>query len=793
MEIVEKVIKSPFEPKQTNVGWFDTSENELKFFINGRWTPSDDKVEVATKAIGDEDGVNIKSNYAKKSEVDLKIDSPSVPGVTGQVLQLDSNGEPEWVTPSAGTTPDSQMSDGSTNAVQNKVIKEYIDGEIGSLDSDVATCSEKLNQLGQDVGEYVFELSRLSDLTQFVGTGVSLTPTETKHGYYNIQTKQWVADSNFTFKKYSVQDGKYYDALNKATAVVVATIVLFKNNEPVYIGQYADNLHIKLIATGYDEIGLNYPSSALTEYNAIGLVIPENSIVTGAIANGAVTPEKIASSAVTNDKIENDTIAIEKIEFKNLIEGANRANPAACELGYIEYNDGTLHPISQRYATDFIPVSQSGLYCGGVEAYGSSGYGAVYDSNKDYIRGIWSPSYEYQQGDAFVRWTVSIVSVTTPTLYVIEGTLPGQYTPYVAPKQVIKKEYIPELDGSNIENGAITSEKIANDATIPTMFPALSLCGKDCIKATAASIAASGTLQITDFPQYLKANGIVSFCAKLTSFNDIYVGFGTSTNSIQVKVDATNIYIFKSGSQMGLAIAHGLTISEFIDITFDNDFFHPKVVISTLSGIFVHDIGEFASLESYGYPVAVMGTGTSVTDAELRAISDKFNKPIWVVGDSYTSLYDERWTKQMVKTIGIDKFLVIGLAGGGSGNMYSDLKKALAFGTPKFLIWCLGMNDTYANWNTTYQALKTLCESKGIELVLQTIPIPNLETSQQQADINTAIKASGLRYIDACDAMCPDNTWPWYTGYCADGVHPTVLGAKVLAARFLSDFPEFMQ
>lgn len=147
MEIVEKIIKSPFEPKRTNIGWFDTSENELKFFINGKWTPSDDKVDVAYKAIGDEDGVNIKSGYAKKSEVDLKIDSPNVPGVTGQVLQLDSNGKPEWVTPSAGTTPDSQMSEGSTNAVQNKVIKEYIDGELNQLGQNLIFTSTTDNYL----------------------------------------------------------------------------------------------------------------------------------------------------------------------------------------------------------------------------------------------------------------------------------------------------------------------------------------------------------------------------------------------------------------------------------------------------------------------------------------------------------------------------------------------------------------------------------------------------------------------------------------------------------------------
>lgn len=705
-----------------------------------------------------------------------------------------------------------------------------------------------------------------------------------------------------------------------------------------------------------------------------------------------------------------------------VVRSTNLLNPAACVLGYINKDTGEVGATDARYVSDFIPVSENGLYCNAYNGYGASGRAAVYDASKNYLRALESSSYTYQSGDGFVRWTLDKTKVETPTAFIKDGYAAADEWPaYFSPLYYIKDEAIPDVQTvkanvSNLEDkvtideqkafghlfsssdyagfycsgywtgvisvsdshsngylipvipgetyilhsnelkytpeerslvfysgtpgtdtyigfsslddgrfvvpadakyllicidpslsgstkisgynvisedslpvslydeiwgihlsgshtftgtmqnykmfdveiragetfkfkaaadfdfgrvgfytnatwgGADTHDYLVNgeeyvwtansdinsvylfllsgsygeitakldidgvaDKTNSEYLPALSLCGKDCIKATAASIAASGSLQITNFPQYLKGNGVVSFFAKLTSFNDISVGFGTSTNSIQVKVDGANIYFIKSGSQVGSAVAHGLTISDFIDITFDNDFFAPKVVVASASGLFVHDSGEFPSLESYGYPVAVMGTGTAVTDAELRATSDKFNKPIWVVGDSYTSFYDERWTKQMVKTIGVDKFLVIGLAGGGSSGIYADLQKALAFGTPKFLLWCLGMNDDAEGWGAVFDNLKTLCASMGTELILQTIPIPNLETSSNQEAINTAIKASGYRYIDACAAMCPNNTWPWYDGYCADGVHPTVLGAKVLAARFLSDFPEFLQ
>ena len=60
--------------------------------------------------------------------VEDKQDAPATAGTSGQLLGLDAEGKPEWKTPSAGVTPDEEMSDESTNSVQNKVIKGYVDG-----------------------------------------------------------------------------------------------------------------------------------------------------------------------------------------------------------------------------------------------------------------------------------------------------------------------------------------------------------------------------------------------------------------------------------------------------------------------------------------------------------------------------------------------------------------------------------------------------------------------------------------------------------------------------------------
>ena len=522
----------------------------------------------------------------------------------------------------------------------------------------------------------------------------------------------------------------------------------------------------------YQQIISLKPNNKFT--HDLSFILIEEFIYSDMIADGAVTTNKIANNAITSEKIANNAVSIEQVSFKDEIRSANRCDPSACVYGYINKNTGELvTSLNTRYASDFIPASTKGLYCNRPNAYGIVGGNAVYDVDKNYLRGFVGRVYNYQDGDAYVRWTLETDPVEKPSVYIIEGTSAGSYTPFFPTKITIKSEYLPEFGREYL--------------------PALSLCGKDSIVASSDTIAAGSSLQITEFPQYLKGNGVVSLSGKLTSFDEMSVGFGTSTNSIAVKVDATSVYIIKSGSQLGSAIAHGLNINDFINITFENSLAAPKIVLSTIDGLFVHTMSPIASLESYGLPVATMGAGTIVTNAILRATSNRFNKPIWVCGDSYVSLYDERWTKQMINTIGEDNFLLIGLAGGSSNQIYSDLIKALEFGTPKFLIWCLGMNDTYANWLTTFESLKTLCSQNGIELILQTIPIPNLSTSNNQVQINDAIKSSGYRYVDAALAMSPNSSYPWYDGYNDDGIHPTVLGAKVLASRFLSDFPEFMQ
>ncbi len=124
--------------------------------------------------------------------------------------------------------------------------------------------------------------------------------------------------------------------------------------------------------------------------------------------------------------------------------GTNRLDPAACIVGYINKNTGEVGSYSERYASDFIPVSQNGLYCNAYNGYGVAGGNAVYDAQKRFLRGFSSAAYTYQPGDAYVRWTLDKAKVETPTAYCIEGTSAGSYTPYSAPTYAIKMEALPD-------------------------------------------------------------------------------------------------------------------------------------------------------------------------------------------------------------------------------------------------------------------------------------------------------------------------------------------------------------
>ena len=114
-------------------------------------------------------------------------------------------------------------------------------------------------------------------------------------------------------------------------------------------------------------------------------------------------------------------------------------------------------------------------------------------------------------------------------------------------------------------------------------------------------------------------------------------------------------------------------------------------------------------------------------------------------------------------------------------------------GTPKYLVWCIGMNNPDNNelnssWLTETQIIIKLCEERNITPILATIPsTPTNDNSYK----TSWVKSSGYRYIDFEKAVGADKITAWFDGMLSsDNVHPSELGAKALASRFIIDVPE---
>ena len=515
-------------------------------------------------------------------------------------------------------------------------------------------------------------------------------------------------------------------------------------------------------------------------YAYLKAVYPKK-IQTEEIADGAISLPKLKSG---NDP---DALVGNPQEYISY----NRLDISASAYGYINKNNGSFNSLSPGNcsASDFIPVSVNGLRCYCARTYGSLGGHAVYDADKNYLRSTANP-YTYVAGDAFVRFTFD---PTSNYKFVLDDdiTITGLFTPAYQEQTIIP--YV--------------GKPIFSQDNIPALLPAFSSVGRDGGSAYIATLDYSaGTddgkiLKITTFPNYLKSYRKITATMKFGSVGVIDVGFGRgSSTGLCFRVDSTKVefrrYTGGDGAEsviIGSPSNHNLTLAEFLTIVFDITPTKLTARIMTSDGEFTASYNEPSIRESYGIPFVSAETGSVINEVSVRCVSDRFRLPVWVVGDSFVSLYEKRWTTQLIQTFDVKDFLVLGLAGGQSATLYDALVNALNYGTPKFLVWAMGMNDYYWKWKDAAIKVEMLCRAFGIELIYTTIPFRTDIPGYSKVEINAYVKASGYRYIDVYSAVSSDNVGTWYPGMCDDGVHPTILGAKAIAARVLADFPEIMQ
>ena len=295
-----------------------------------------------------------------------------------------------------------------------------------------------------------------------------------------------------------------------------------------------------------------------------------------------------------------------------------------------------------------------------------------------------------------------------------------------------------------------------------------------------------------------KKNKTYQVYAEFDKFDSISIGHGYNVYSGSwVTVDDKNVtaYYYNGSEpvQMG-QYSHKLTINDYIDVEVyvgNVANLRATVKIKTQNGEFYQDNVPMAGCNGNISAWATMET----KNVNAKFICHDMKYDIFVFGDSYLSLGDPSRYPFYLVNEGYKEILLSGYSGATSLTEIESFRNILEKQKPKKVIWCLGMNEADSetnfneNWKNCIDEVIQTCKDNNIELILATIPnTPRVSNIFK----NEWIRNSGYRYIDFAKAVgAEEKASTWYDGMLsADNVHPTELGAKALAERFLMDVPE---
>lgn len=376
--------------------------------------------------------------------------------------------------------------------------------------------------------------------------------------------------------------------------------------------------------------------------------------------------------------------------------------------------------------------------------------------------------------------------------------------------------FIVQEEGDN-ENKVMSqkavSELLANKIGDTDILKQSNISKKDTGVVASGITLATGEERSIDVKTFVRKNARLAFSGAIANFTSLEVGYinriwsnsGDYADRTKILIDATNIYVYQltaSSATLTNTIPHGLTISDYLQILVECDDTNKAVISVCCNGEVFHSEAIQFEVTNWYYPY-VKATNCSISDGSLSWTCTDLNKKVWIFGDSFTRYVNTRWTYYLHES-GYDANCLINGHGGAKSiyEGYMSLEALVAIGTPKYLFWCFGMNDNSDsesapsdNWVTGRDRMLAICTDNGITPIFATIPTVNNGTnviSHEQK--NAWIRSSGYRYVDFAKAVGADANGQWRTGLreSATGLHPSALGAKVLFAQVLSDFPEIM-
>lgn len=466
-----------------------------------------------------------------------------------------------------------------------------------------------------------------------------------------------------------------------------------------------------------------------------------------------------------------DTVAqhdamIERIWSPNVFNPVNE--------GKYLLNTGGLGSNANYVTSDYIAVSEGDQLQYQFD-YGSKRYSLYirpdlasiarvcgYDADKAFVAGSYGENvdeYAVPAGVAFIRVSLATnnASIKNQAIIVSDDPTLLSYEPYGVISETIKPEHIPMADTV----AALDGHGVIN----------------------ASSTGASVSVEV---PQ-LKKNVTISYYGKFDAFADLYIyqGKGTGWTECYCKVTDTLLEIYRNGlTTPALSVEHGLTIADYISVTITlTKNTAAKVYIASNGGTFTSASTVWTSSRS---TITAEHGEVSWTNMLSWGSAD-FLERVWMYGDSYF----DHWLPKVIER-GFTAFLDDGYSGGTSANAYASFQRAITMGCPSRVVWCLGMNDAdsdaiNAKWLESITGVKAICDAKGIDLVVATIPnVP----ARSHTYKNDYIRAN-FDYIDIAEFVGSNESTAWHAGLLSsDEVHPSAAGDYLIANLMQMYLPE---
>lgn len=337
------------------------------------------------------------------------------------------------------------------------------------------------------------------------------------------------------------------------------------------------------------------------------------------------------------------------------------------------------------------------------------------------------------------------------------------------------------------------AEKLINKKSLVTIYDLKVNRKNFCFEASTTTLVANTDIVATKRIDN-KKNCSYLLNGFFSSFGTLKIGHGkTEYGAVYLTIDSVNIKTYSNTGALFQTFPHGLTIQDFINVNIkvaDTETARAKVTIQTNGGEFIVDNVIFFGCNGDIYA----NSTTQMTDVKFRYIVNDMKKDIFIFGDSYTSLADNKRFPYYLLSNGYNNMLINGFGGATSLDALTAFNNIIKVQKPKYLIWLLGMNDAdttviNANWKSTIETVTDYCEKHDIIPILATIPnTPTMKNTLK----NEYVRNSGYRYVDFAKAVNAElEGATWYAGMLStDNVHPDMNGAKALASRILLDIPE---